>query len=57
MKKYNKPEIVALALESVDVIETSSDVDVHAALGAEYDSYQKQNVAQQINDMNTTWSW
>ena len=60
MKKYNKPEIVTLALESVDVIETSSTVDVYTALaanGVDLSTYTKQSVGQQINEMDTNWSW
>jgi hypothetical protein len=57
MKKYNKPEIVALALETVDVIETSG-----AQLGA--DALAEQGITQnvtkiekQITTMNNKWSW
>ena len=56
MKKYIKPEIVTLALESVDVIETSAVNDVYAALGVD-ETYQKQSVAQHIDDMTDTWNW
>lgn len=56
MKKYNKPEIVTLALESVDVIETSAVGDVNTALGVDA-TYQKQSVAQHIDEMTDTWNW
>lgn len=57
MKKYNKPEIVALALETVDVIETSG-----AQLGADAlkEAGITANVTQieeQITNMNQTWQW
>ena len=59
MKKYNKPEIEALALETVDVIAVSeasqATLDVlgtKVASGA--DSVQGGNETLQIN---TEWSW
>ena len=60
MKKYNKPEIVTLALDMVDVIETSS-VDLNAAASAlenELGSGAKvMKLQKQVTAMNDTWSW
>ena len=56
MKKYNKPEIVTLALDTVDVIETSAtDVAVGELQAAGVANIA--TVEKQINDMDTTWSW
>ena len=59
MKKYNKPEIVALALEMVDVIETSA-VDYAAAVlantgGVTSDKIRK--IETQVTQMNDDWGW
>lgn len=61
MKKYNTPEIEALALETVDVIATSGN---RAALDALQNTYNveindkavvgEHNVA---NLLDTSWSW
>ena len=58
MKKYNKPEIVTLALETVDVIETSGQfrgASAAEAMGVETDNVQK--ISGQISTMNNKWSW
>jgi len=58
MKKYNKPEIVTLALDMVDVIETSAELNAQAALvdrlgaGAKITTIEKQ-----VTQMNDNWSW
>ena len=63
MKKYNKPEIVALALEAVDVIETSGGAKAAAVIGQDADMQDKnapatiQVIEQQITSMKNTWSW
>ena len=57
MKKYNKPEIVALALETVDVIETSGG-DYGERIAAEaFTGYSVQAIADDINNMDQKWSW
>lgn len=56
MKKYNKPEIVTLALDTVDVIETSATKTAVEDLKAAGVS-NIATVEKQINDMDTTWSW
>ena len=56
MKKYNKPEIVALALETVDVIETSGQLDSQA-LAATKNIANVQVIANDINNMDQKWSW
>ena len=56
MKKYNKPEIVALALETVDVIETSGQLDSQA-LAAAKGIANVQVIANDINNMDQKWSW
>ena len=65
MKKYNKPEIVALALEAVDVIETSGGEKAAAIIGKDADLMVDgkstvatvQVVEQQITAMSNKWSW
>ena len=58
MKKYNKPEIVTLALDMVDVIETSAEnLAVDALKGAGVDTSKTEIIAQQITQMNEEWSW
>jgi hypothetical protein len=59
MKKYNKPTIEALALETIDVI-AASGADVAAAeladkLGVQ--PGQVKAIAQDIVDMKNQWSW
>jgi len=58
MKKYNKPEIVTLALDMVDVIETSGEEAAMNALkgkGVEEDNITK--IEKQVTQMNDEWSW
>ena len=56
MKKYNTPEIEALALETIDVIATSGDRAAAALLDAEYAD--KAQAIGNINEFQTnTWSW
>jgi hypothetical protein len=65
MKKYNKPEIVTLALETVDVIETSGAGLAASAItnngagveGANLVVAKVQTIEKQITDMSSTWSW
>lgn len=59
MKKYNKPEIVTLALDMVDVIETSGASDVTAAAVAEnlISENKVTIIEKQVTAMNDTWSW
>ncbi len=57
MKKYNKPEIVTLALDTVDVIETSGETygkNVSDAMGT---GYSVQSISGDINNMTNRWSW
>lgn len=59
MRKYNKPEIVALALETVDVIETSGARVGANALAGEQGGFTANTgqIEKQITEMNQTWSW
>ena len=61
MKKYNKPEIVTLALETVDVIETSGARLGAGALTTQDSDIQNANITQieqQITTMsNNSWQW
>ena len=60
MKKYNKPEIVTLALDVVDVIETSggSAVAVSANYAETvYSTASLQSIDKNITEMTDTWSW
>ena len=58
MKKYNTPEIVTLALDVVDVIETSAPADVAAAYAqVNFQQASVQTIAQSIDEMQSTWSW
>ena len=58
MKKYNTPEILALTLDVVDVIETSAAQDV-ATMYAKINFQQAsvQTIAESIDNMQDTWSW
>ena len=56
MKKYNKPEIVTLALETVDVIETSGELQANAVL-EDKGVTNVQVISGQISTMNNKWSW
>lgn len=61
MKKYNTPEIVALALETVDVITSSGVVAATNALAQDLGvSAANLNVTQleeHFSEMNNKWSW
>lgn len=57
MKKYNKPEIVTLALDMVDVIETSGTEYSQAANNAVNDGYTVQSITGDINNMQHRWQW
>lgn len=61
MKKYNKPEIATLALDVVDVIETSGAQAAMLKLQEDSSAYagvaSAQVVTEQIQSMSTTWSW
>jgi len=57
MKKYNTPEIEALALETVDVIASSGN---RAALAELQETYNVKADATEFGDvasLDTTWSW
>ena len=56
MKKYNKPEIVTLALDMVDVIETSGELLAEQELNGQGITKVKA-VEKQIIDMNDQWAW
>ena len=57
MKKYNKPEIVTLALDAVDVIETSTGAQL-AVAELETKGYASAvSLTQSIDNMNDTWNW
>lgn len=57
MKKYNKPEIVTLALDTVDVIETSGETYGKNVSDAMNNGYSVQSISGDINTMNNRWSW
>lgn len=58
MRKYNKPEIETLALETIDVIQTSATRAVEAVLGEKgLNANSVAKVEQQIVDMDTSWQW
>ena len=58
MKKYNAPEIVALTLDAVDVIETSAPEDVAAKYAqVNFQQASVQTIAESIDEMNSQWSW
>ena len=61
MKKYNTPEIEALALETIDVIATSGDDAALYALesNAEYANYAAaaKSAGKIDEDFTSTWSW
>ena len=57
MKKYNTPEIEALALETVDVIATSgNDAALKALQDAQVDTTNATNYGS-VADLSDTWSW
>lgn len=60
MKKYNRPEIEALALETIDVIATSGNVAAQAALDEQLGGEgggKTVDIEQQLSTFETTWSW
>ena len=57
MKKYNKPEIVTLALDTVDVIETSGGEFAQQVAADKYEGYSVKAISGDINTMNNRWSW
>lgn len=58
MKKYNKPEIVTLALDMVDVIETSAEELAAEELGKKLDEGATVLIIeQQVTQMNDKWTW
>lgn len=60
MKKYNKPEIVTLALDMVDVIETSTGAINMAASAISGKGVAENNIAKietQVTQMNDNWTW
>ena len=61
MKKYNTPEIVALALETVDVIATSGSSAgakaLQTALGAEAATANITQLEERFSEMQGKWSW
>lgn len=58
MKKYNKPEIVTLALDMVDVIETSAEIASEAALQeALGPKATVMRIEKQVTAMKDEWTW
>ena len=58
MKKYNTPEVVALTLDTVDVIETSAPQDVAAKYAqVNFQQASVQTIAESIDEMQSNWSW
>lgn len=61
MKKYNKPTIEALALETIDVIAASGQLaaatELASQLGNGMTVDQVTQIAQDIVDMQNKWSW
>ena len=57
MKFYVKPEIEALALETVDVIETSAKVAAETLAGNEKVTAEVKVIKEQIAEMSTDWQW
>lgn len=58
MKKYNTPEIVTLALDVVDVIETSAPQNVAEMYARiNFQNASVQTIAESIDEMNSSWSW
>ena len=58
MKKYNRPTIEALALETIDVIAASGTEDAVAALenlGVERSDIE--TFTKNVADMKNSWSW
>lgn len=60
MKKYNKPEIETLALETVDVIETSGDTAAANALKENNKGSvvaDVKSIEENIATMSNSWQW
>ena len=59
MKKYNRPEIEALALETIDVIATSGNVAAEEALSGavDGDANKTASIEEQVSTFDNTWSW
>lgn len=57
MKFYVKPEIEALALETVDVIETSANVAADALVNTGKVTAEVKVIEEQIAEMSTDWQW
>lgn len=59
MKKYNTPEIEALALETIDVIATSGDDAAKKALTESYADYASATIQDggDLKDFANTWTW
>ena len=60
MKKYNTPEIVTLALDVVDVIETSAEELAAAALAANVEGLgdnRIKRIEKQVTQMKDEWTW
>lgn len=61
MKKYNTPEIVALALETVDVITNSGIVAATNALvgqfGVTADKLNVTQIEERFSEMQGQWTW
>ena len=58
MRKYNTPEIVTLALDIVDVIETSAPQEVAAKYAqVNFQNASVQTIAESIDEMDNQWSW
>lgn len=60
MKKYNKPEIETLALETVDVIAVSAvavDTGNAVAQAIGQNSGTVKNTGATLSEFTTTWDW
>ena len=57
MRKYNKPEIVTLALDTVDVIETSGTRMGQQALAEKGYTAQVATIEEHITNMSDGWNW
>lgn len=60
MKKYVKPEIEALALETIDVIATSATQTLANELAAQYSLNLKETtqLSETLSEIKSnTWSW
>ena len=58
MKKYNKPEIVTLALETVDVIAASEEMlQVQSALASTLKDANATKSAPTVKEFVQEWQW